>query len=167
MSVPLWMRLGQASETDSAAQGIDNAGDFSVGLGQGAGRLRRWGRDYGANLDDLAAKRAVIGLQGPRLIGKPAPIVGGCPREGKDLTSQNTHGVNRLAELPVVKVAGAAKGVEEGAGGVGGTIARCLGPGLGPLDVILVGGGLDGQRDEALEETLAGGGDRLPVRRNV
>jgi len=30
------------------------------------------------------------------------------------------------------------------------------GPSLGPLDVILVGGRLDGQRDEALEESLGG-----------
>ena len=43
-------------------------------------------------------------------------------------------------ELPVEKVAGATKGVEEGAGGVGGTIATGLGPVFGPLDVILVGG---------------------------
>ena len=49
-------------------------------------------------------------------------------------------------ELPVEKVGGAAQGVEEGGGGVGGAIATDLGPGFCPLDVILVGGGLDGQR---------------------
>ncbi len=70
-------------------------------------------------------------------------------------------------ELPVVKVAGAAKGVEERAGGIGGTIATGLGPGLGPLDIILAGVGLDGQRGGALEETLAGRGAWLPVRRNA
>ena len=70
-------------------------------------------------------------------------------------------------ELPVVKVGGAAKGVEEGGGGVCGTIATGLGPGLGPLDEILAGGGLDGQLNEALEEVLPGRGSGLPVRRNV
>ena len=48
--------------------------------------------------------------------------------------------------LPVVKVGGAAWGVEEGGGGVGGAIATDPGQGVCPLDVILVGGGLDGQR---------------------
>ena len=61
----------------------------------------------------------------------------------------------------------AAKGVEEGAGGVGGTIAMGLGPVFGPLDVILVGGGLDGQCNEPLEEALSGRGSWLPVRRNI
>ena len=60
-----------------------------------------------------------------------------------------------LAELPIVKVGGATKGVEEGGGGVGGTIATGLGPDHGPADVVVAGGGLDGQRGEALEETLA------------
>ena len=70
-------------------------------------------------------------------------------------------------ELPVEKVAGATKGVEEGAGGVGGTIATDLGPVLGPVDIILTAGGLDGQLNEAFEEPLAGWGDGLLVRRNV
>ena len=83
-----------------------------------------------------------------------------------DIMCQNVNGTHGLAELPVVKVCGAAKGVEEGGGGGGGTIATGLGPGFGPLDVILVGGGLDGQLDEALEEMLAGLGECLPVRRN-
>ena len=64
-------------------------------------------------------------------------------------------------------VAGATKGVEEGAGGVGGTIATGLGLDLGPMDVVLVGGGLDGQINEALEVVLPGWGRWLPVRRNV
>ena len=50
---------------------------------------------------------------------------------------------------------GTTKGVEERGGGVGGTIAAGLGPGFRLVDVILVGGRLDGQRGEALEETLA------------
>ena len=62
---------------------------------------------------------------------------------------------------------GATKGVEEGAGGVGGTIATGLGLDLGPMGVVLVGGGLDGQINEALEEVLPGWGSWLPVRRNV
>ena len=80
---------------------------------------------------------------------------------------QNVNGIHGLAELPVFNMCGAAKGVEECAGGVGGTMATGLGPVLGPLDVILVDGGLDGQRGEALEETLAGRGGWQPVRRNV
>ena len=62
-------------------------------------------------------------------------------------------------ELPVGKMRGPAEGIEECTGG-GGTIAAGFGPALGPVDVILVGGRLDGQRDEALEEKRwrAGGG---------
>ncbi len=113
--------------------------------------------------DGLTAKRAMVGFQCPRLVGKPLPVIGPGPRQGENIMRQNVHGVHSLAELPVLKMRGAAKGVEEGAGGVGGTIATGLGPGLGPLDVILAGGGLDGQVNEALEETLAGRGDWLPV----
>ena len=70
-------------------------------------------------------------------------------------------------ELPVFNMRGTAKGVEEGAGGGGGTIATGIGPGLGPVDIMLAGGGLDGQLNEALEEVLPGRGSWLPVRRNV
>ena len=146
MDVGLLGGVGKASETDSAAQGIDNAGDFSGGLGQGAGRLRRWGREFGTDLDGLTAKRAVAGFQRPGLIGKPAPIIGGCPLYGKDIPCQDTHGRHGLPELPVVKVGGAAEGIEERAGGVGGAIATGLGPGFCPADVKHVGGRLDRQR---------------------
>jgi len=71
------------------------------------------------------------------------------------------------SELPVGKMRGAAKGFKERCGGVGGTIAMGLRPSLGPVDVILVGGGLDGQRVKALEETQACRGVRVTVRRSV
>jgi hypothetical protein len=58
---------------------------------------------------------------------------------------------------------GAAKGIEEGLGAFGGTVAKSFVPCFGPADVILVGGGLDGQSVEALEETLAGLGCRPTV----
>ena len=60
-----------------------------------------------------------------------------------------------------------AKSGEEGGGGVGGAIATDSGPGLCPLEVILVSGGLDGQCLEALEEKQVCGGGRLTVRRGV
>ncbi len=46
-------------------------------------------------------------------------------------------------------------GGDDGMGAFGGTVAKSFVPGLGPADVILMGGGLDGQCGEALEETLA------------
>ena len=80
---------------------------------------------------------------------------------------EDVNGVHSLSELPVGKMRGTAEGVEEGGGGVGGTIATGLGPGFGSADVIVMGGGLDGQRGEALEKTLACRGGRLTVRRDV
>jgi hypothetical protein len=60
----------------------------------------------------------------------------------------------------------APEGIEKGLRAFGGTVAKSFVPGLCPADVILVGGGLDGQHNKALEETLAGRGkDRsLPPR---
>jgi hypothetical protein len=58
-------------------------------------------------------------------------------------------------ELPVGKLRGAPEGIEEGMRAFGGTVAKSFVPGLGPADVILMGGGLDGQSVEALEEMLA------------
>jgi hypothetical protein len=58
-------------------------------------------------------------------------------------------------ELPVGETCGAPEGIEEGMGAFGGTVAKSFVPGLGPADVILMGGGLDGQSVEALEEMLA------------
>jgi hypothetical protein len=58
---------------------------------------------------------------------------------------------------------GTAEGIEECGGGVGGTVAKSFVPGLGPADVILVGGGLDGQHSKALKEMLAGRGFRPTV----
>ena len=85
----------------------------------------------------------------------------------REYHGQNVDGVHGLAELPVFNMCGPAKGVEECVGGVGGTIATGLGPILGPLDVILAGGGLDGEGDEALEEMLADRGVWLTVRRDI
>ena len=66
-------------------------------------------------------------------------------------------------ELPVGKMRGTAEGIEECGDGVGGTIAAGLGPGFRPVDVVVAGGGFDGQRVEALEEILAGRGFRPTV----
>ena len=123
-------------------QGVAIAGQDAAGI---------WRQ--GSNLDAFATMRAMVGLQGPRLVGKAPPIKGRGPRESEDLKGQNAHGIHGLTELPVVEVGGSAKGVEEGGGGGGGTMATGLGPCLGPLDEIPAGGGLDGERDEALEET--------------
>ena len=45
-------------------------------------------------------------------------------------------------------------GIEEGGGGTGGTIATSLGPVLGPADIRVADGGLDGQCGKLLEEVL-------------
>ena len=66
-------------------------------------------------------------------------------------------------ELPVGEMRGTAEGIEEGLGAFGGSVAKSFVPCFGPADVILVGGGLDGQHSKALEETLAGRGFRPTV----
>ena len=69
--------------------------------------------------------------------------------------SEDVHGAHGLAELPVIEVGGAREGVEEGDGGISGTVAAGFGPGLGPLDVIAADCRLDAQVVEALKVALA------------
>ena len=91
MDVGLFGGVGKTGQSHGTAQGIDNAGDFSVGFGQRSGRLRRKGRDYGANLDGLTAKRAVIGLPGTAPGRQALPVIGGCPREGENRMGRDAH----------------------------------------------------------------------------
>jgi len=44
-----------------------------------------------------------------------------------------------------------------GKGAFGGLVAKGLGPGFRPADVVVTGGGFDGERGDALEEFPAGG----------
>lgn len=162
---------GEAGKADGAAESIDDSGNFGFGFGFGCGQWTgsdgRGDGDLGRDLDRLAAESAMMGFQGAGLVGKPLPSVVGGPRESENVMGEDAHGVEGLPELPIAKVGGAAKGVEEGGGSVGGMIATGLDPSLGPAEVILVGGGPDGQRVEALEEAQARRGEWLTVRRGV
>ena len=95
--------------------------------------------------------------------------------DAEDFSGEEDHGIERLFLGCCRDVALQRQIVEVGGEGGSARVLRSLfqtfqteaGEANHPMDVILMGGRLDGQRDEALEETLAGGGDRLPIRRNV
>lgn len=45
----------------------------------------------GADLDGLAAKRAMVGSQGPGLVGKALPVVGRSPRQGGNIMGEDVR----------------------------------------------------------------------------
>jgi hypothetical protein len=145
--------VGEAAKADGAAHRLRDAVGFLSGLWQRGIRVgwRRWGKDS-ADLDGFAAVGAVGGFQRFGLVGEPLPIEGGSPWQRENLASEDAGGMDGLAKLPVGQMGGAAQGVEVGGGGVCGAVAMGLDPSLGPADVIVAGGGPDGEGFKALEE---------------
>ena len=77
-------------------------------------------------------------------MGEDVPLAGHSQKSVRQDAEHSRRDADAPKELPVGKMCGAPEGIEEGLGAFGGPVAKSFVPGLGPADVILVGGGCSG-----------------------
>ena len=83
------------------------------------------------------------------------PVEGVGPREVKEITGQDSCGLDGLFELPVSDAGGSRQGGEVGVGVFGGAVAFGFHEGLGPVFQVRVGLGRQSQVDESGPELFS------------
>jgi hypothetical protein len=103
---------GMPFESDGAAEGINEFGEFRLVMGGLLRRLRLKNREFGAHLDRFTGEGAVVRLEGAGLIDEGLPVEGWRPWDGEDIAGEDAGGIGCLAKLPVGDGGGTAKGIE-------------------------------------------------------